>query len=370
MGYAICRIEKVKSSKELSDRYNHNMRIFDVHNADPLLSSQNVELVDQLHGRSYEDIYTDTIRHLQMTGAITKEVRKDAVKGFEVLLCFSHEDAAGINLNEWANRSVEWLREQFNPPGGMISYTNKDGQKITEPVDNVKSVVLHMDEATPHIHAFIVPIDEHGHLNAKSYTNGRGAMSRLQDAYAKAMEPFGLWRGERHSKASPAQRSAYYNRLLQAVESSLPEPLPGESVQDYYKRADDVHKTAMVHQRDDVVKAERKIAKKESALFDRTVDVTGREAKLIEERYHYEMEHGKKEILLDKLADTIGEPDLSEGSLKRVGRDVAELKAFKEALENHPDRKKAMSVKCSYNEMLNWQKRHKIRQKKQEFEKN
>lgn len=366
MGYAICRIEKIKTKKEMSDRYKHNMRIFDVYNADPLLSSQNEYLVDQLLGRSYEDICADTVRQLRMSGAITREIRKDAVKGYEVFLGFSHEDSDEIDLEEWANRSVEWLRKQFNPPDNVISYTNKEGLEVSEQIDNVKSVVLHMDESTPHIHAFIVPVDEHGHLNARYYTNGRNAMSKLQDSYAHAMEPFGLWRGEKHHIANHIQSSAYYNRLLQAVESTLPKPNQNESIEDYYKRADNAHKTAMVHQRDSVVKSERKLAQKESSLYNRTVDIARRETEFSNQKFLYELEQGRKELLLNKLADAIGEPDMSEGTLDRINRDVTELRTFKEALRDYPNQEKARDIEQSYNEMLNWQRSRKTQEKRKE----
>ena len=70
MGYAIPIIAKLKTGKALSDSYNHNMRIFHVANADPLKKDQNVELADQLNGKSYADMAEDTIRSLQAAGTM------------------------------------------------------------------------------------------------------------------------------------------------------------------------------------------------------------------------------------------------------------------------------------------------------------
>ena len=144
------RMAKLKSEHELGNRYNHDMRIYNVRNADPLKASQNEELVDQLIGRTYADISDETIRNLQQSGAITKKIRKDAVRGLDIFLGFSHEDTPGIDINAWSKRCVEWLQQTFNPPGGMISYTDKDGMEVTQKINNVKSVVLHMDEYLSH----------------------------------------------------------------------------------------------------------------------------------------------------------------------------------------------------------------------------
>ena len=48
MAYAIFRTEKVKTSRELQSRYNHNFRIYDVANADPERKNQNLEPVMHL----------------------------------------------------------------------------------------------------------------------------------------------------------------------------------------------------------------------------------------------------------------------------------------------------------------------------------
>ena len=93
-----------------------------------------------------------------------------------------------------------------------------------------------MDESNPHIHAFAVPIDDRGRINASFYTGTRAKMIALQDLYAKAMAPFGLQRGERHSKASYKQVAKYYNKLLDAVEARLPDARPGETIEQYQKR--------------------------------------------------------------------------------------------------------------------------------------
>lgn len=356
MGYAIMRMAKLKSEHELGNRYNHDMRIYNVRNADPLKASQNEELVDQLIGRTYADISDETIRNLQQSGAITKKIRKDAVRGLDIFLGFSHEDTPGIDINAWSKRCVEWLQQTFNPPGGMISYTDKDGMEVTQKINNVKSVVLHMDESTPHIHAFIVPIDEYGHLNAKAYSNGRTALGQLQDSYAQAMEPFGLSRGERHSTISHQQRSAYYNKLLQASESTLPDPAPNESLEDYHRRAEAAHQISMVHQRDSIVKEERKLARRQSILYDQTAELAKRKSEFASMKTAYEQKNRYTEQFLSSLAGQAGEPDISERSLERISKAIKRQQQFDDAVKNYPDKDKAKMVQQSFHELINWQR--------------
>ena len=65
---------------------------------------------------------------------------------------------------------------------------------------NIIAMTLHMDENTPHIHTQIIPIDERGHLCARSITGGRTSMKKLQTSYGESMKQFGLSRGEPNSK--------------------------------------------------------------------------------------------------------------------------------------------------------------------------
>lgn len=76
----------------------------------------------------------------------------------------------------------------------------------------VKSVV-HLDELTPHVVAYGVPIDERGRLCAKSYTGGREKMRALQDQYAETMKPLDLERGIKGSRATHARVSQYYGKM-------------------------------------------------------------------------------------------------------------------------------------------------------------
>lgn len=358
MGYAIMRMAKLKTESEMNERYNHDMRIYAVASADPLRSSQNIELVDQLNGRTYHNIFEDTVLGLKMNGAINREIRHDAVKGIDVYLGFSHEDADGMDLDEWARRNVKWLEETYNPPGREMHYTDRDGNEVTEKVNNVKSVVLHMDEATPHIHAFIVPIDERGHLNAKAYVNGRETFIRMQDSYAAAMEPFGLWRGEKHSLARHEKRSEYYRHLLKAVETKAPEPLKGEPIHEYQKRVDEAMKTNAVHHRDEIVRMQRTLAKGQSAVFEERREMNHqmqeRESILQQREDELDEKYAGVEKGISMLLKSVGAEEMDMPAIRKIQKKVKSYDAFTKGLVEYPDRQKAEAVKVSCEDILRW----------------
>ncbi len=351
MGYAIMRATKMKSQTEINDRYNHDERIFNVTNADPARTPLNEYPVNQLHGRSYYDIYEDTVRMYQMKGTMGT-VRKDAVKGIDVFLSFSHADIEKIDINEWVNANVKWLRKEFNPPGGKIHYTDREGNYVTEDVDNVKSVIVHMDEVTPHIHAFIIPIDENGRLNAKKVYGDRNAMIEKQDSYAKAMEKFGLQRGERHSVARHEKTSEYYRRLEKAVDTTLPEPKRGETINEYKARVEDFVKTMAVHHNDELVKKDRENVKSISSL------VTSMEGDLKELRAEQKQNANEKaefETEFKELASVLGVDELSVRDIRTAANLIKEQKTFREAIDTYPDNEKAREIENLYEYMVKWQ---------------
>ncbi len=355
MGYAILRTSKIKSAKDIVQRYNHDYRIYKVANADP--ARENIyDAVDTLNGRSYLDVYEDTVRELKMDGAMERAVRSDAVKGIDVFLSFSREDAGRIDLDEWIQANVAWLRKEFNPPERQIAWTDPEtGEERTKEIDNVVSVVVHLDEETPHIHTFVVPIDENGHLNAKYYLGDRQQLVERQNDYAKEMAAFGLSRGERHSVATHEQSSVYYNRLLNAVEAELPSPLPGESAEAYRERANEVYRDQQSHHLDELQKKDREIVVAKSSVYEERERIAA-ERKELEQREHtLEKKEGK-------WKDAIGE-DLGEGFERELRRQIRAHRRFAQALEEHPDRARAEKVKEEYEEMVAWQRRRENRQR-------
>lgn len=55
---------------------------------------------------------------------------------------------------------------------------------------------IHRDETTPHLYAYIVPIDERGRLNCRAFYGGAGALRLMQTDFAERVgRKHGLERG-------------------------------------------------------------------------------------------------------------------------------------------------------------------------------
>jgi len=193
MTYAILRIEKIKSRAEIAGRSNHNHRHIPVPNADDKINNT------ILTGTS--DAESDWQSRIDELG-ITK-LRKNGVLAYEVLLTFSHDKKeqmlnltnkqGELALDRWCNDSIEFLNKKFNKK-------------------NVVNAVLHLDEATPHIHAIIVP-EHNGKMNARHFTGGKSKMRKIQDEYFECLKPaFSrlLRRGEKGSKAKHISIQQFY----------------------------------------------------------------------------------------------------------------------------------------------------------------
>ena len=122
-------------------------------------------------------------------------------------------------LKAWCTDNLAWLRKTFG-------------------AENVVSAVLHMDEATPHIHAAVVPIvtgerrkvrkektDETGKRKYRTKSTARprlcadDVMLRIklkeyQDTYAAAMAKYGLQRGIDGSNARHVTTQEFYRNAI------------------------------------------------------------------------------------------------------------------------------------------------------------
>ena len=93
-------------------------------------------------------------------------------------------------LQSWLEASQQWLKSQYD--------------------DRVVRAELHLDEMTPHIHAYFVPLDEKGQLRCNHFFNGRSKMRAFQDSYHDAVEHLGLERGIKGSLAKHQDIKDFY----------------------------------------------------------------------------------------------------------------------------------------------------------------
>ena len=342
MGYAIFRFEKVKTSSEMSSRYKHNFREFDVANADGRLTHNNKELIS-LNGKTYEEAYEDELRRLKSKGVTGRKERSDAVRGLELIFSYSYDSLNDVPIDKWTEKTVAWLQANFNPPGHKIVFVDSEGHMKETESDNVKSVVLHVDEAVPHLHAFVVPIDAKGRLNAKSYTFGRQHMQELQTSYAEEMKEFGLKRGTQNQLASRKDIAKYHSELKEAVSAELPEILPGETAEEYRERANLEFQREKIHHRGDKEKHRQQMKEVRSqALMDR-----------INRNENAE----KTARQLDKLAKEMGVDELGQEDVRNIRRIIKENKDFKEAVEEYPDQDVSQKMLNNFNKMINWKRK-------------
>lgn len=191
MAYAILRTAKLKSFGEIGGSLSHNYRTRPTPNAD------STRTPDNHHSVSKRDLVMDGIKN-----RLPEKTRKNAVLAIEYLITASPEWSGWQNKEkeqEFFKRSVEWLQQ-------------KHGK------ENVIANSIHRDETTPHLIAYVVPIDQKGKLNAREFLGGRAKLSKMQTEFHSKVKDLGLDRGLEGSKAEHKTIKEFY--------AELQEPLP------------------------------------------------------------------------------------------------------------------------------------------------
>ena len=119
--------------------------------------------------------YAEVCDHIKARG-VKRKIGKNQVVMNEILLSASPEAfAAGgecADVSAWADENLRWLQQKYS--------------------ENLLEVHLHMDEKTPHIHAYFTPITDDLRLNTKNYATSRGLLRELQDEYPQTMQNAGF----------------------------------------------------------------------------------------------------------------------------------------------------------------------------------
>lgn len=191
MAFAILRTEKLKSFGEIGGSLSHNYRTRPTENADPKRTKNNSHSVEN------ENLVMQKIKN-----RLPKKIRKNGVLCIEYLITASPEwsgfQKGQKQDNELFKTSIEFLEK-------------KHGK------ENVIATTIHRDETTPHLIAYVVPIDEKGKLNCRKFLGGRQKLSELQTSYHDAVKDFGLKRGVLGSKAEHTSIKAYYAAVNKTV---------------------------------------------------------------------------------------------------------------------------------------------------------
>jgi len=218
MGYVVLHLDKSPDNEVPMTA--HIARTKMPPNAIPELTYLNEELVEFSEGVADR---TEAINHRLEHAGLTRKIGTNQVRVIRVMLTGTQEDMKRIaqegRLKAWCADNLEWLRRTFG-------------------AENVVSAVLHMDEATPHIHAAVVPIvtgerrklrkpktDEPDKRKYRTKSTARprlcadDVMSRVklkeyQNTYAAAMAKYGLQRGIDGSKARHVTTQEFYRNAI------------------------------------------------------------------------------------------------------------------------------------------------------------
>ena len=214
MGYAVLHLDKAKGAD--SGMSAHIERTIHPKNADPTRTHLNRELIQFPEGVTSR---TQAIQHRLDTAGLKRKIGKNQVQAIRILLTGTHEDMVQIEkegrLDEWCQDNIDWLQKTYG-------------------IDNVVSVVLHMDESTPHLHATVIPIvkterkrKKKGEEVKRTYRKkapaprlcaddvmSRTKLKSYQNTYAAAMQKYGLQRGIDGSEAQHISTHEYYRSLM------------------------------------------------------------------------------------------------------------------------------------------------------------
>jgi hypothetical protein len=194
MSYAILRTAKLTSFGNIAGSVSHNFRERKTPNADKELTPSNVT-----SGAQSSKEVLEAVKERLST---VPTVRKNAVLAVEYFIGASPE---------WFQNSTVAQREAYFDQA-------EKWLKARHGAENVIAFTRQYDETSPHVCAYVVPIDAKGKLNASHFFDGRTKLSEMQTDFAdKVGKPFHLERGIEGSVAKHTTVKEYYARLQEPI---------------------------------------------------------------------------------------------------------------------------------------------------------
>jgi len=199
MKYAILRTQKLKSTTAVRRSMKHAFREQDTPNADESRTPNNTHIGAQNVSEGME----------KLQARLPEKVRKNGVLCIEYLMTTSPEAMNGkskAQQDKFFRDSLQWLRDKHG-------------------AENVLYAGIHRDEKTPHMYAYVVPIDPKGKLNCRHFLGGAKALNQMQSDFAeKVGKVHGLERGIEGSKAKHQRVKQFYAEIQK--EPELPKLTP------------------------------------------------------------------------------------------------------------------------------------------------
>ena len=224
-----CRIQKLKSSN-LSGVQKHNEREFDVPNANLEKSHLNRRLIGASNlSKLVNNRINETKAKVISSGKNTSNVAVEIILSASPEYFRDNPDEIGVydekKMEAWVTCNKDFLEQKYG--------------------DNLVCLDLHLDEATPHLHAVVTPLlkkeksyrrtkdqiknnipprkYEAFSLDSKTMFN-RGALIELQTDAALAVKDLGISRGIRGSKAKHTTLKEFYSIMNQEFTDNHPTP--------------------------------------------------------------------------------------------------------------------------------------------------
>jgi len=187
--FAILRTQKLKHLGSVRRSLKHSFREQETPNADLSRTQEN----------SHFGANSTAEAMSALMARLPEKRRKDAVLAIEYLVTASPEamrSKTRQGQDEYFADAIEWLKKRHG-------------------AENVVYAGIHRDETTPHLYAYVVPLDaDTGNLNAKKWLGGAKALSHMQTDFAKNVgKQHGFDRGVENSKAKHQTIRQFYGNL-------------------------------------------------------------------------------------------------------------------------------------------------------------
>ncbi|TBV11348.1 MobV family relaxase [Stutzerimonas kirkiae] len=195
--YSIIRAKKHKSLAAVARSARHTFREQPTPNADSTRSNQN-RIVG---AKSCHELIQ------AMDERLPAKRRRDAVVCIEYLITASPEsfERHGGPLDDlgagYFRDALAWVRSRHGS-------------------DNVLCAAVHLDESTPHMAVYVIPLTSDLRLSARDFLGGPKVMTEMQDSFHAACGmPRGFLRGVKGSKAKHNDIASFYRALADAGEA-------------------------------------------------------------------------------------------------------------------------------------------------------
>lgn len=207
-GYCILRAEKLTSFGSIAGSAKHTFREIPTPNADAGRTHLN-----KTWGAQDAAAVCEAIK-----ARLPAKRRKDAVLAIEYLVTASPEwfrAAPAAQQNAYFAAAVRWLATRHGKA-------------------NVACVNMQLDETSPHLVAYVVPLTRDGRLSAKDFLGGRKVLTQMQTEFAQLVgAPVGLQRGVEGSRATHITAEQYAAALQKNPMLAAPQP-PAPSLADRF----------------------------------------------------------------------------------------------------------------------------------------